>query len=72
MDLPTAMRLQVKSGSIKLTELFSSPNYSDLLNVSDAFRKLTELFSSLNYGESEWYRILLLLLLLNLNIKIHI
>lgn len=29
MDLPTAMGLQVKSGSIKLTELFSSLNYGE-------------------------------------------
>ncbi len=60
MVLPTAMGLQVKSGSIKLTKLFSFPNYSDLLNQSDGFRKLTELFSSPNYGERAWDRILLL------------
>lgn len=60
MDLPTAMGSQVKSRSIKLTELFSFPNYSDLLNQSDGFKKLTELFSSLNYGERAWDRILLL------------
>lgn len=60
MDLPTAMGSQVKSGSIKLTKLFSFPNYSDLLNQSDGFRKLTELFSSPNYGERAWDLILLL------------
>lgn len=29
MVLPTAMGLQVKSGSIKLTKLFSFPNYGE-------------------------------------------
>ncbi len=72
MDLPTAMGSQVKSGSIKLTKLFSFPNYSDLLNQSDGFRKLTELFSSPNYGERAWDRILLLPFFPQSKHKIHI